>query len=229
MSSISIIILIFFHFFIQAPQQPTHFDRRKIDTTENLLPSKEWQEEQVKNFTEIRLKVARHLALVHKEDTTPGTETIKFPSLKSEHGWCTFCLGDTIWNELLLAVADSDEEEKSTTEKVKKSYAQTSGLGHPPMLKIISNLKQSVITRLIERHSEWAVTLEKVEKKQALWFYALMSAVEKPLHPDIESSLRSFVLVCSKQRSREKIISRELDLIICIVAKYFGQADLADN
>ena len=33
----------------------------------------------------------------------------------------------------------------------------------------------------------------------------------------------------SKQRSREKIISRELDLIICIVARYFGQADLADN
>ena len=59
-----------------------------------------------------------------------------------------------------------------------------------PPLKIISNLKQSVITRLIERHSEWAVTLDKVEKKQALWFYALMSAVEKPLHPDIESSLR---------------------------------------
>ena len=150
--------------------------------------------------------------------------------MKSEHGWCTFCLGDTIWKELLLAVADSDEEEeKSTTEKVKKSYAQTSGLGHPPMLKIISNLKQSVITRLIERHSEWAVTLDKVEKKQALWFYALMSAVEKPLHPDIESSLRSFVLVCSKQRNRKKNISRELDLIICIVARYFGQADLADN
>ena len=72
MSSILIIILLIFPFFIQAPQQPTHFDRRKIDTTENLLPSKEWQEEQVKNFTEVRLKVARHLALVHKEDTNPG-------------------------------------------------------------------------------------------------------------------------------------------------------------
>ena len=63
------IILLIFRFIIQVPQQPTHFDRRKIDTTENLLPSKEWQEEQVKNFTEVRLKVARHLALVHKEDT----------------------------------------------------------------------------------------------------------------------------------------------------------------
>ena len=40
----------------------------------------------------------------------------------------------------------------------------------------------------------------------------------------------SFVLVCSKQRSRQNNRkTRELDLIICIVAKYFGQADLADE
>ena len=112
---------------------------------------------------------------------------------------------------------------------MKKSYAQSSGEGHSPVLKIISNLKQSNITRLIEWHSEWATTLEKIDKNQALWLYALMSAVEKPLHPDIESALRSFVLVCSKQRNQGKRNSRELELIICIVARYFGQADLADN
>ena len=91
-------------------------------------------------------------------------------------------------------------------------------------------MKQSIITRLIEKHADWASTLEEIDMNQALWFYSLMSVVEKPLHPDIESSMRSFVLVCSKQRSRQNNRkTRELDLIICIVAKYFGQADLADE
>ena len=78
--------------------------------------------------------------------------------------------------------------------------------------------------------------------EQALWFYGLLSIVEKPLHPDDQSCLRSFVIVCSKQRRAiieasfgkdsadevEKSISH-LNLIICLVAKYFGQADLADD
>ena len=79
--------------------------------------------------------------------------------------------------------------------------------------------------------------------EQALWFYGLLSIVEKPLHPDDQSCLRSFVIVCSKQRRAiieaslseknnsaevEKSISH-LNLIICLVAKYFGQTDLADN
>ena len=100
----------------------------------------------------------------------------------------------------------------------------------PESLQIISNMKQSIITRLIEKHADWASTLEEIDVNQALWFYSLMSVVEKPLHPDSESSMRSFVLVCSKQRSRQNNRkTRELDLIICIVAKYFGQADLADE
>ena len=73
----------------------------------------------------------------------------------------------------------------------------------PESLQIISNMKQSIITRLIEKHADWASTLEEIDVNQALWFYSLMSVVEKPLHPDIESSMRSFVLVCSKQRSRQ--------------------------
>ena len=144
-------------------------------------------------------------------------------------GWCTFCLGDEFWRKVKAAEEDDDDEAEESAKKAKKSYAQSSGLGHPPILQIVSNLKQSTITRLIERHSDWAVTVGEIDINQALWFYALMSAVEKPLHPDIESSLRSFVLICSKQRSKQKKISRELDLIICIVAKYFGQADLADE
>ena len=104
--------------------------------------------------------------------------------------------------------------------------------GQQPLLNIITQLKPSQITRLIEWHAEWAETLESVDIHQALWFYVLLSSVSKPLHPDTESSMRSFVIQCSKQRNdivKSSVKFSHLNLIICLVAKYFGQADLADD
>ena len=123
------------------------------------------------------------------------------------------------------------EEEETKPERL---FAKANGEGHDPLLELISSLKQSQITRLIEYQAEWAEVLN-VDVSQALWFYSLLGAVEKPLHPDVESSMRSMVLVCSKQRSY--LISQQsasqvithLNLIICLVSKYFGQADLADE
>ena len=60
-----------------------------------------------------------------------------FPSAKNEYGWCTFCLGDGFWKKLKAAEeSDSSENEEKSIDKVKKSYAQSSGLGHPPILQV---------------------------------------------------------------------------------------------
>ena len=37
----------------------------------------------------------------------------------------------------------------------------------PESLQIISNMKQSIITRLIEKHADWASTLEEIDVNQA--------------------------------------------------------------
>ena len=160
-------------------------------------------------------------------------------------GWSTFFFGNEFWNEIIEALKAKDEyeeeEENDGSEKKKQSFATQSGEGQSPLLNILAHLRPKVISQLIEYHSSWAETLEKVSLSQALWFYGLLSIVEKPLHPDDESNLRSFVIVCSKQRKAiiekssyesldgiKKSISH-LNLIICLVAKYFGQADLADE
>lgn len=157
-------------------------------------------------------------------------------------GWSTFCLGDAFWKRVVEVrkANESDESEselvgEESEKKPDKSFASETGSGHQPLLHIISQLRQVVIVRLLEYHVDWAEVTEEVTPEQAVWIYSLMGSVEKPLHPDVESSLRSLVLICSKQRS--VIIASNLtpdaichlNLIICLVAKYFGQADLADN
>ena len=139
-------------------------------------------------------------------------------------GWCTFCFGDEFWAKLKTA----EDPDSKTPIKRDKSFAKN-GHGSEPLLEIFCELKQFMIARLIEWHAEWAETLDQVDSQQAVWFYALMSAVEKPLHPDVQSSLRSFVLICSKQRNALKKSTPYLNLMICLVSRYFGQADLADE
>ena len=48
----------------KVPAKPTHVNRLKSNVSGLHLPSKEWQDEQVKNFTEVRLKLTRHIAFV---------------------------------------------------------------------------------------------------------------------------------------------------------------------
>ncbi len=75
--------------------------------------------------------------------------------------------------------------------------------------------------------------------EQGPWLYALMCRLEKPLHPDVGSALRTLAIACSRGRDRivrEKKKEEEdlkalnaLTLFICLVAKYFDQADMADS
>ena len=228
-------------------ENSTHVNRCKADTSQQevYLPNANWQNEQINHFTNVRLKIARHFALSKKEPPQEENSKIKTPKPKDEYGWCTFCFGNDFWNQIIEALKAKDEYDEESDQKLKKkSYANAAAgeVGYQPLLKILSNLRPTVVSQLIEYHSSWAESIEKVTLDQALWFYGLLSIVEKPLHPDDQSCLRSFVIVCSKQRRAiiesssseknsaevEKSISH-LNLIICLVAKYFGQADLADE
>ena len=70
----------------KVPAKPTHVNRLKSNVSGLHLPSKEWQDEQVKNFTEVRLKLTRHIAFVQNAPKSDGGEVTKFPSFKNEKG-----------------------------------------------------------------------------------------------------------------------------------------------
>jgi len=83
------------------------------------------------------------------------------------------------------------------------------------------------------------------------WIYSLLSRIEKPLNPDLGSVLRDLALFCSQERnklleksakeSKENHENKDgeeqpgdkdiaaFNLFICLVSRYFDQADLADT
>ncbi|KAM6074206.1 gem-associated protein 2 isoform 3-T3 [Chlamydotis macqueenii] len=82
-------------------------------------------------------------------------------------------------------------------------------VGFPPLLSIVSRMNQG------------------------RWLYALLACLEKPLLPEAHSLIRQLARRCSEVRVLEENKNEEqisaLNLIICLVSRYFDQRDLADE
>ena len=86
-----------------------------------------------------------------------------FLKAKDEYGWCTFCFGDDFWNQVIDALQAKDEYDEESDQKLKKkSYANAEKAGYQPLLNILSNLRPTIVSKLIEYHSSWAESIEKV-------------------------------------------------------------------
>ena len=174
------------------------------------------------------------------------------PLFNSLSAWCLYCYGAEIWNKVCLARhknaqngdGDDDQEEAAewTSEMVTAAAVKGSS-GHEPLTSVISSLKPTTCATLLEHQIEWADALEGVASPDmAAWIYALLARAEKPLHPDHVSAIRTLAMVCGRQRSAmlaDHVAKDDgkgspppfvtgLSLLVCIVANYFSQSDLAD-
>lgn len=236
------------------PRDAVYTGREKgtKDVGREYLPTATWVRERTDEFARVRMKLARHIALVKKKD---NGERVKVPAASDEKAWCLYCYGAEIWNKVCLARQrnaqngddddDGQDENKGrwTSEMVNASTAAANNSGSEPHTTVISSLKPTACATLLEHHIEWADALEGVASRgMAAWIYALLARAEKPLHPDHVSAIRTLAMVCGRQRSNmlaDHVAKGDgkgspppfvtgLSLLVCIVANYFSQSDLAD-
>ncbi|XP_016283773.1 gem-associated protein 2 isoform X2 [Monodelphis domestica] len=72
-----------------------------------------------------------------------------------------------------------------------------------------------------------------IDYVQGRWLYALLACLEKPLLPEAHSLIRQLARRCAEVRflveSKEDERVPALNLLICLVSRYFDQRDLADE
>ncbi|XP_048342180.1 gem-associated protein 2 isoform X2 [Sphaerodactylus townsendi] len=72
-----------------------------------------------------------------------------------------------------------------------------------------------------------------IDYVQGRWLYALLACLEKPLLPEAHSLIRQLARRCSEVRVLEENKNENrvsaLNLLICLVGRYFDQYDLADE
>lgn len=180
-------------------------------------PSLQWQQQQVSNFSQIRMRVFKHR--LHWKSHSLD-ENVALPAADDDDGWRRFCLGLNVY----LNVTQSENTQSPGLDYVK--------LGFPPFLSIVSKLPQSSLLSVLEFLILWFLDNNFVPQL-GRWLYALLACLEKPLLPEAHSLIRQLARRCSAVRAQlankdDECLSA-LNLMICIVARYFDQNDLADK
>ncbi|XP_059209544.1 gem-associated protein 2 [Centropristis striata] len=180
-----------------------------------FCPSLSWQQHQVSNFSDVRQSITKNR--IHWSSHTLD-DNVQMPKLTDEEGWKRFCLGEKVY----LGHTDAEPEPALDYSKV----------GFPPFLSIVSRLNQSTVLMVLETLICWFEEHDFVPQL-GRWLYGLLACLEKPLLPEAHSSIRQLARRSAQLRSTLESQEDEklpaLNLLICLVARYFEQNDLADQ
>ncbi|XP_069392431.1 gem-associated protein 2 [Paralichthys olivaceus] len=184
-----------------------------------FCPSLSWQRLQVGLFSDVRQSITRNRN--HWSSQTLD-DNVLMPKLTDEEGWKRFCLGEVVY--LGTPSCDTAAEPEPALDYSK--------VGFPPFLSIVSRLNQSTVLMVLETLISWFE--ERAFAPQlGRWLYGLLACLEKPLLPEAHSCIRQLARRCAQLRSTLESQDDEelpaLNLLICLVARYFEQNDLADQ
>nr|XP_009937787.1 PREDICTED: gem-associated protein 2 [Opisthocomus hoazin] len=184
---------------------------------EGYSPTLKWQQQQVANFSAVRQSLNKHRNHWRSQHLDSN---VTMPKSEDEEGWKKFCLGERVYSEI-NALSDN--------ENLGIDYIK---VGFPPLLSIVSRMNQATVTSVLEYLISWFGE-KKFTPELGRWLYALLACLEKPLLPEAHSLIRQLARRCSEVRVLEENKNEEqisaLNLLICLVSRYFDQRDLADE
>ncbi|KAH8554036.1 survival motor neuron interacting protein 1-domain-containing protein [Umbelopsis sp. PMI_123] len=140
-----------------------------------------------------------------RQSKLPSNE-VKLPTAKDKKHWKIFLYGAP-----------------------KTEGSSDQGVGHQPYVNILQRITQDVVLRLLNWHIEW-LEHNEIQKRQAMWMYALLTRLDKVMTSDETSILRNvsrkIIQIRQGQTDPESPQVAYLNILITIIATCFGQADL---
>ncbi|XP_068402065.1 gem-associated protein 2 isoform X2 [Eschrichtius robustus] len=210
---------------------------------EGYSPTLQWQQQQVAQFSTVRQSVNRHRSHWKSQQLDSN---VTMPKSEDEEGWKKFCLGERLYAEGAVAPSESpgiDYVQDSPALKFADVLMEPTAhicitvsfffqIGFPPLLSIVSRMNQATVTSVLEYLSNWFGERD-FTPELGRWLYALLACLEKPLLPEAHSLIRQLARRCSEVRllvdSKDDERVPALNLLICLVSRYFDQRDLADE
>jgi len=197
----------------------------------------EWTETSLANFERLRLYLERC-----REQGVGGklTERVAFPPMKDRAGWHLFCVGSEEadgnmksyfgddYDEVKMTSGDNKEEEEEET-SLPEWRRNIPKEGYSATVTVVSQMDQVLVRQVLSHLCHYVVQGWKLTAQRALWIYALLARLEKPVQRDDASTLFGLLKVLTRARSTLKIsvegrieLSR-LNILIIILGVYFEQ------
>jgi hypothetical protein len=99
-----------------------------------------------------------------------------------------------------------------------------------PSLALTLYLDEVAVNWLLRAQARWISTgARRLDEASARWLFALLSVLEKPLEPELAADLRSVLRRCRHLRAslpeaEAAPLLPALNILICIIGRYFGQS-----
>ena len=106
------------------------------------------------------------------------------------------------------------------------------GEGHAPLLSIVKSMDTMTRETVLSYHVDWLdEKADFLDTQFAVWIYALLVGIDKPLSPSAASDIRSLLVKCCKMRSECNAKKKHenslacLNIMITLAGTYFGQEE----
>jgi len=104
------------------------------------------------------------------------------------------------------------------------------GEGHPPLLSTVLKMDTMTQERVLSYHIDWLNKETTLSAHRAVWIYALLVGIDKPLSPNVASDIRRLLVMCCSMRSRLEGEEEEenlacLNIMISLAGTYYEQEE----
>ena len=166
------------------------------------------------------------------------TDVRPFFRNKPLNWWKEFCTGRKTDDTSDSSTASDTESDltPNTTPNQKtgiKPEKRVKPEPNQPLLSYLCDMSADEVIRVLSYHNQWLQHFGFTQHN-GRWIYSLLVSLEKPLPSEVYSILRDLSRVCSQ--CRHKIESKSdsktliaLNLIICLIGRYFDQNDMCDE
>jgi survival of motor neuron protein-interacting protein 1 len=186
------------------------------------------QQELVSEFSRTRTRLELMRDMLSDEEKKKARS--HHPKISNVFYYKRWCLGNDI-------SSDSSDEEVVDSKSVRRP-SRGKGQKNPPVkerslpIKFLLSLDQQEVLTLLQLQTKWITDYDFNAETSGQWLHSLLSALEKPLDSEGYSVLREVCRCIKRLRSNsdddreDSDRHRSMDLIVCIICRYFDQRDL---
>ncbi|CAN1173352.1 Gem-associated protein 2 [Linum perenne] len=195
---------------------------------DHLLPSKDWEDAFLVDFSQLRLLLARDESssdngISQSADNAPFhllTENNIIPENHNQHPEVSDPTTHVTVDEEDKSVDDaSSSSSKAKVNESSENYPTLSAIQGMDSVLRVSTLKKQI--SLAERASS-------LSKNECMWLFSMCAAVDTPLLADTSAAIRSLLRKCASLRAAKTELDDEvvmLNILATVCGRFFGQSE----
>ncbi|KAK9048522.1 hypothetical protein SSX86_032513 [Deinandra increscens subsp. villosa] len=182
---------------------------------EHLMPSKEWEDVFLADFSKLRLalsEVESSPTLSDQIESIPLAQSIMDNAIQENLDFCQTDDGTIVIQESL----DVNQTEDKTT------------ISDWPSLRTIMEMEPRARVTMLRKRITSMEQMSYLGRPDCAWLFALCAAIDTPLDADTSASLRCLLRKCATLRAEKTSLDDEvimLNILATISGKYFGQLE----